>query len=322
MAVSMLRYISLFLLLATPLVAQDSLTLSGSVPNDRRLTQLYTIDFGPSTVSWTLACGLTTNSSNGLIVRLVDVDGYASSSQANPTSINEAIITGAGTANAALSGTYSGVREFAVEIEVAQGSGASDFSGNLTSNTGAITFITDDQLILTATGLRVTVNRFAFWAGTVPPSSTLPTGVELDFGSSTQTIFLRFECIGSGLDRIELLDVTDGTADALATFTDPSSGGVTAVPVTRSGQVFLRVNVRSLPGQSGSGEWILSAPSGITVKRVGTLNGDSNEDDDEGCAAQPGGGWSIAMLLLGLIAARALHPVVRRSARLERCRLP
>ncbi len=312
----MLRMLPLMLILAAPLAAQDSASLSGSVPNGRRLTYLYAIDFGPASTSWTLACGLTTNSSNGLLVRLIDVDGLASSSQADPDSMDETALTGTGTANVALNGNYSGVREFAVEIETAQGTTAADFNGTLTSNTGLISLLRQDQLILGGSGLRTTVQRFAFWNGTAPPGTVRPASIELDFGPAQQTRFIRFEGIGANLERIELFDVTDGTGVSKATFSSPSAGDVTVVPLTHSGTVYLRVNIKAVPTTSGSGSWAVTVPSGINLKRVAPdTNGGSNDDD--GCAAGGATAWSWLAVLVGLSAAIStlrLRDRLRRSS--------
>jgi hypothetical protein len=299
--VNMLRILPLLLLLAAPLAAQDTSSLSGSVPNGRRLTYLYQIDFGATSTTWTLACGLTTNSNNGLLVRLIDLDGLASSSQTNPDSIDETAITGFGTANVSLNGTYSGMREFAVEIETAQGTSASDYNGNLTSNAGTISLLRQDQLILSATGLRTTVQRFAFWDGTAPPGSVKPASVELDFGSGTKTLFIRFDGIGSNLERIELFDVTNGNGTSLATFTTPSTGDVTVVSLTHSGIVFLRVNIKAVPSQTGSGSWAISAPSGIKVKRV-SPDTDGGDNHEEGCSTTQTAPSLLLVVLLSLAA--------------------
>jgi hypothetical protein len=136
-------------LMAPALAAQDSEPLSGSVPSQRRLSYLYSIDFGPATVSYSLACNLMTPSAAGLIVRLIDVDLLAGSGALVPPGVDEHVLSGVGTANVALSGMYSGVHDFMVEVE-SPGAG-STFTGSLTGSMGAIDFISSDQLVLTAT---------------------------------------------------------------------------------------------------------------------------------------------------------------------------
>lgn len=314
--VNMPRVLVLLLLLAAPLAAQDTESLNGSVPGDRRLTLLYEIDFGAGSTSWTLACGLTTNAASGLIVRLIDLDGLASSAVPNPTSIDEAVVLGPGTANAALSGNYSGVREFAVEIETAQGTTASDYAGSLTSNAGLIEFVMQDQIILGASGLKTAVRRFAFWDGTVPAGSIVPVGLELDFGGSSQTVFLRFEGVGTGIERIELFDTTGGSAMSLATFTNPTGGDVTAVPLTHSGKVYIRVNSKAFAGQNGSASWGISAPSGISVRRVGSSDqqGGTKTECSTGTGQSPS--WALALLLAGAVVSLRLSGAKRsRPAR-------
>lgn len=308
----MLRILIAAVLFSAPLAAQDSFGLSGSVPADRRLTFLYSIDFGPNSTSWTLACNLQTNAASGLVVRLIDVDGFAASAQAQPDSINVATVSGQGTANASLNGTYSGVREFAVEIETENGSTASDYSGNLVSNAGTISFIREDQLLHSAAGFKATVQRFAFWDGSVPAGSTLPVSMELDFGPVQRTVFLRFEGAGSNLERIELFNTTGGTATPMATFTNPGSGNVAAVPLTRSGTVFLRVNTRAVQAQSGSGSWAVSVPSGIDLRRVGT-NDNGGGSSEEGCSTGESSGHLWLLALVGALA-WLVRPRLKRHA--------
>lgn len=270
----------LLVTLAGGLAAQHVASLNGSVPTNRRLTLLYAIDFGAGG-SYSLACGLQTGATSGLVVRLIDIDGLAGSAVANPTSVDEAIITGAGTANAALSGSYTGVRRFAVEIETASGSTASDYSGNLTSSAGLITFIKQEQFILSATGLKTQVGHFAFWNGAVPSATNVPVGLELEFGPVSQTVFVRFEGIGN-VQKLELIDTTGGSATVLATFTSPSAGDVTAVPLTHSGRVTLRVNALGLLGSANTAAWALTVPSTISVKRPGQT--DNDRDIENGCS--------------------------------------
>jgi hypothetical protein len=290
----MARILLLALLMAAPLAAQDNEPLSGSVPSNRRLTYLFEIDFGPNATAWTLACSLTTNSAAGLVVTLIDIDGLASSALAQPDSVNVASINSSGTANASLSGSYSGVREFAVEVETASSISASDFNGSLVSNAGMISFVRQDQLIYGAPGLKTAVRRFAFWDGSVPAGSTVPVSLELDFGPVQRTLFVRFEGAGTGLDRMELVDRTNDDSVVLATFTNLSAGQVTAVPLTHSGKVFLRVNTRALASRSGSGAWSITVPTGIDLRRVGT---EQKKSSEEGCSLSHTTGRSWLLLV-------------------------
>lgn len=295
----------LMVLSAAALPAQDTASLNGSVPANRRLTLLYELDFGAGG-SYSLACGLQTGATSGLIVRLIDIDGLAGSAVPNPTAVNEATVTGPGTANAALSGGYSGVRRFAIEIETAVGTTASDYSGNLTSSAGTILFVKQDQFILSATGLKMQVDHFAFWDGGVPSGTLVPVGLELDFGSTPQTVFVRFEGVGN-IQKLELIDTTGGSANVLVTLTSPSAGAVTAVPLTHSGRVTLRVNALGLVGSANTAAWALTVPGSVTVKRPGQT--DDDRDIENGCSTGQGRN------LLWLAPLAALAVLVRRRRR-------
>lgn len=294
------------------LFAQDSADMSGSVPSDRRITRLYEIDFGPSSTSWTVGVSLTTNASTGLVVRLVDVDALASSSLAEPTAIDEFSISGAGTAAPSLTGNYSGVHCFAIEIETQNGSTAADYSGTITTSAGDIEFVVQDQMILSASGTRVSVGKFAFWDRSVPPGSTVPASLELDFGAE-KTVFIRLEAYGNGIEEIEFVDTTGGNGTVLATFNNPGAGDETAVSLTHSGKATLRVNVRGQSPGGGSGSWVVNVPCGIEISRVG-VPGEGGGGGNGECSTGEGRGW---IMLTGLL---ALAIVLRPSRRRARAR--
>lgn len=300
----------LILLLATcvgGLAAQNTASLNGSVPTDRRLTYLYEIDFGGSSQAWTLNVSLTTNASSGLVVRLIDIDAFASSALPNPTSINEGSVAGSGAAPATLNGTYAGLHYFAVEIETATGATASDYSGMLTASVGVVSLLKQDQFILSAAGLKLAVDHFAFWDKSVPQNSTVASSLELDFGGTSQTVFVRFEGIGNSIEKIEFIDTTGGTATVLATFTNPSAGQVTSVPLTHSGKATLRINVKSATTSAGSASWVVTMPSTVTLSLVGVPSGGGGND----CSTHAGGlGW---LMLLGLAAAAITTARLRRE---------
>jgi hypothetical protein len=290
------------------LVAQNSANLSGSVPNNRRITYLYQVDFSGSAQSWTLNVSLNTNAVTGLIVRLIDIDAFAASALANPTSINEGSVLGMGTASATLNGSYADVHYFAVEIETAQGTTASDYTGSITSSVGTVGFLKQDQFVLTASGVKLEVDHFAFRDDAVPQNTTIASSLELDFGSSSHTAFIRLEGIGTAIDKIEFIDTTGGTGTVLATFSNPTAGQVTSVPMTHSGKATLRVNVQSSVASAGTASWAVTTPSSVSMSLVGVPDGGSS---DNNCSTDEGTGW---LVLLGLAAALLASLRLRREA--------
>lgn len=299
----MARLLTLVLIAAcaATVSAQDTESLNGSVPGDRRLTFLYEIDFGASAQAWTLNVSLTTGASPGLAVNLIDVDALASSASPTPTAIDSHVITAPGTASATLNGSYAGVHCFAVEIETAQGTAASDYSGSLTVNAGTITFKLQDQFVKTATGLKLAVGKFAFWDGAVPQNTTLAQSLELDFGPTSHTEFIRLEGIGTNIVKIEFIDTTGGSATILATFSNPTAGEFAAVPLTHSGKATLRINVQAEMLTAGSAVWSITAPCSVSLSLVGIPG--SGGDNDKCSTGQGSGSW---LLLLGALAAIAL----------------
>jgi MYXO-CTERM domain-containing protein len=285
-------------LAAGSLSAQESLDLNGSVPSDRRLTFLYEVDFGASSQSWTANINLTTNAAAGLAVTLIDVDGLAGSAQVNPDSIDSVFLPGAGTANATLNGSYAGVRCFAIEIETAQGSTASDYSGSFTISTGALSFVMQDQFVKSAPGVKLAVGKFAFWAGVVPAGTTHAGSLELDFGPFSQTRFFRFEGQGSNVQKIEFIDTTGGSANILATFLNPGAGQIASVPLTHSGRATLRINVVAEPGAPSDASWVVNAPCGVEMGLVGVPKGGSSDDCSTG---ETSGGLPLVAMLAALL---------------------
>lgn len=290
-------------LLCAPLIAQDSESLNGSVPSDRRLTYLYEIDFGAGS-SFTVSCGLQTGAGSGLTVRLIDLDTFAADGSAAPDGFDETAIAGTGTANTSLTGSYSGTHCFAVEIETTGGTTASDFNGSISTTAGTISFVEQDQVVLTQSGLKVSVGKFAFWNDSVPQNTTKSSSLELDFGSGG-TFALRLEAFGTNIEKIEFIDTTGGTGNILATFSNPSAGDQTAVVLSHSGKATLRINVKASVGQAGTATWYVNAPCAISMSRVGVPDGGGSGSND--CTTGESGGWImlIALLALGGVALRA-----------------
>ena len=287
--------------------AVDTANASGSVPSDRRITYLYEIDFGATAQSWTLNISLTSNATTGLAINLIDVDALSASAQTTPTSIDTGVITAPGTVNATLNGSYAGVHCFAIEIETAQGTTASDYSGTLTTSVGTIAFIAQDQFVKSAAGLKLAVGKFAFWDGNVPSGSLVAQSLELDFGASSHTEFFRFEGIGTNIQKIELIDTTGGSATILATFSNPTAGTVTAVPITHSGKATLRINVLAFTGASASASWALNAPCSVSLSLVGEAGGGGSNDSKCSTDESTGGAMLIALLAVALFSMRAVR---------------
>ncbi|MCA8938070.1 MAG: hypothetical protein KDB68_17965, partial [Planctomycetes bacterium] len=168
-------------------------------------------------------------------------------------------------------------------------------------------FIKQDQFVLTATGLKLAVDRFAFWDRTVPQNSTIASSLELDFGGSSQTVFIRLEGVGTNIQKIEFIDTTGGTGNVLATFSNPTAGQVTSVPLTHSGKATLRINVQSSVTASGSASWTINAPTQISMSLVGAS--DSGGGGDNNCSTQEGGNgwWLLGLLPVALVALRFRH---------------
>jgi hypothetical protein len=297
-------------LLAAPLAAQDSETLNGSVPADRRITYLYEVDFGGASQAWTLNVSLNTNASTGLAITLIDIDAFAASAQPSPTSIDSGVVAGVGTASATLNGNYSGVHCFAIEIETAQGATASDYDGSITSNGGAIALLEEDQFVLSASGLKTSVGHFAFWDGTVSPGATVALSLELNF-TTGGTYFFRLEGIGTNIEKIEFIDTTGGTGVVLATYTNPSAGDITAVPMNHNGKASMRINVKAVPTNAGSASWAITSPCAVTLKLVGV---DEEGAESKGCSTGEGSGNWLLLVVLAAIGALGL-----RSLTLTRC---
>jgi len=306
-----MRYLLLLALFAPLLAAQDSEPLTGSVPGNRRLTYLFRADFGASVTSFSISANVNTPSTQGLVVRLIDLDTMAGSGSVNPAGYDESIVPGTGTANAALSGNFDGVREFVVEIESA-GSGSS-FNGTLTLSAGTLDFVSQDQLVLSATGLRTTVSRLGFFSGTTTPGGITAAGFQLDLGPVSRTVFVRFECDGINLDRMELIDNTGGSATILATIVQGAMPDATTVAVTGSGVRTMRVNARGATGLSGSAAWSVTAPTGVLLDRVQST--ETNGDEDGKCAATPAGSapWAAVALFVALAAGAVRRPENRAA---------
>lgn len=296
-----MRLLLLIALFTPCLAAQDTEPLSGSVPENRRLTWLLRADFGGAVTGFSMAANINTPSSQGLVVRLLDLDALSGSGALNPPGFDEAVVPGAGTANASLSGSYSGLHEFVVEIESA-GLGSS-FSGSVTLSAGTLELLEQDQMVLTATGLRTTVARLGFYNTSINAGATVATGFQLDLGPVSRTVFVRFECDGTNLDRIELIDNTGGSATVLATLT--AFPDAVSVPVTGSGLRSVRANMRAATGLAASAAWSVTVPTGVVLSRA-EIGGGGDDDDDGSCAAGHGVTAPAALLCLAALAAAGL----------------
>ncbi|MCF6227697.1 MAG: hypothetical protein L3J82_03390 [Planctomycetes bacterium] len=298
-----MRWIILLLLtIAAPAVSAATTSFSGSVPNGRTLTYLYEVDLGATATAVTFTATLESLSTAGLIGTVVDIDTFSSSGVFNPTSANEQTIVGTGTINCTVNNTYSGVRCFALVIETASGTTSTSFNVTITTTTTTVTEIDFTQIISGATGLKIAVEQFAQSYYPVSAGQTIPIGVELDFGATSQTVFIRFEASGNNLDRIELIDTTGGSATILQTFTGPFIDGVAAIPLTHSGIAYMRVNVVGQGGTAGNSFWRLTFPCGIKASIVG-VNEDNDGDAESGCVTGDGRHDLIMLGLIALLAA-------------------
>lgn len=299
------------ILMAPALLAQDTELLTGSVPSQRRLSYLYSLDFGPATANYSIACNLMTPSAAGLVLRLIDVDLLSGSGSLTPPGVDEHVLSGAGTANVALSGMYSGMHEFIVEVE--SGGAGSTFDGSLTVNTGAISFVSSDQLVLTATGFRATVARRGYWNGTLFGGQTAASSFQLDLGPVPRTVFFRFRAGGTNIAQVQLIDTSGASSVILATF---NSGlpDATAVALTGSGIKTLRVNVTGNLSMSASADWDATAPSGVALSMVTAAPSGGGDEDDDGCAAGPARAAGLLPLMAAGLAARRRRAMLNRPA--------
>ncbi|MHC4840941.1 MAG: hypothetical protein ACYTDT_08315 [Planctomycetota bacterium] len=306
-----MRLVLLVLLsLAIPSVFGATASFSGSVPNGRTLVYLYEVDLGTSPTSITFTATLESLSSAGLIGSVVDVDAFSTSASTDPTSVNEQTVIGTGTVNCTVNNTYAGTRCFALTIETASGTTSSAFSATITTTASTVSEVGFSQIINGSIGLKIAVGKFAQSYRTVGAGQLLPTGVELDFGSTSQTAYVRFEASGNGLNRIELIDTTGGSATILQTFTGPLVDNVAAIPLTHSGRATLRVNVVGSSGSSGDAFWRLTVPCSVHASVVG-VESSSDDDSDGGCTLHKSNQRNLT--LVGLV---ALISVIRRRKRL------
>ncbi len=295
----MRNFLLILLLFAPALAAQDSQPLSGTVPSGRRLSYLYAVDFGAST-AYSIACNLNTASGNGLLVRLLDLDSLAGSGSLTPTGIDESVVAGAGTANVSLSGTYSGVHEFVIEVE--SGGAGSNFNGTVTLSAGTLALSTSDQLVLATTGFKSSVGRLAFWNQAVFGSAIVASSFEIDLGTVPTTKFFRFDVDATNINDVQVLETTGGSSTILATIGQAAMPDATSLALTGTGKRTLRVNVRGLIGTSGFASWAVTMPTGVAVTRVGEGSTGSSKDDESGCAAGPAPGAPLALAGLPLLA--------------------
>lgn len=295
----MSKFLLLLLLLAPALAAQDSQPLSGTVSSGRRLNYLYSVDFGAGT-AYSIACNLNTPSSNGLLVRLLDLDSLAGSGSLTPTGIDEAIVAGSGTANVSLSGTYAGVHEFVIEVE--SGGAGSTFSGNITLSAGTLTLAASDQFVLATTGFKSSVARLAFWNQAVTGTAIVPSSFEVDLGPVPTTKFFRFDVDASNINDVQVLETTGGSSTILATISQAAMPDATSLALTGSGKRTLRVNVRGLVGAGGFASWAVTMPTGVAVTRVGEGSTGSDDEDKGGCAAGAAPLAPVALAGLPLLA--------------------
>lgn len=299
------------LMFASAASAQGSLALTDSAPSTHVRTYLYEVDLGAVAQAYTVTANLNTSAASGLTVRLIDVRGLAGDATPASAFIDTQTVAGAGTANCAQSGNASGVRCFAVEVSTT-GMGTSPFSGTVNATAGTLTFRTGNTLEIAATGLKFQVGKLATYTRGIGPSLIAVAGIELDFGSASQTVPVRFEAAGTGLSKIEVFDNTSGSATLLSTFT--AVGGAindtTVLVLSHTGNASLRVNVTSASG--GNVTWKLTVPCTVTARRPSS--GDIRGEDDGDCSTSESSDASLVLL-----AALCILAVAARSS-CNRCR--
>ncbi|MCA8916592.1 MAG: hypothetical protein KDB90_14395 [Planctomycetes bacterium] len=292
-------------LLASSVQAQASVNITGTVPDDRSHLILVEVDFGSTSQSLTLDVSIAaTGGTSGLDVDLVDLDELAASGSAT------------GTMNAADSGTgtivinmttpsYSGVHQFALEVETDAANGPSPYSGTFSCATltaGAIVKAGSKSWPY-VDGYTVFFGRASRLVTTTSSAGTTSRDVVCEFGSVAQAATFYVQGLSffddGTIDVYEVL--SGGTESLLGTLTLNTGTGWEEennfTTSARSGTVTIRLKITTALTSSAFYAWNVVVPNTVAISSGGSGGGGGGGG---GCSTEGGTGLSM-LALLGII---------------------
>lgn len=292
-------------LAAGALNAQATENLNGTVPDDADHVYLIEVDFGGAASSITLTLNISaTSGTSGLDVALVDLDELAQNGSA--TGVQSDFDAGTGLITLTMvTPSYSGVRQFSVNIGTDSSNGSSPYTGTLATNDLPPGAIVEAGLRVWpyVSGYSVIFDRAARNVIENTAPGTFTRDVSLDFGAGTQaaTFYVQsFSFFSDGTVQVFEID-TGGAEVLLGTLTLNSGTGweeeANLTTSARTGPVTIRVRVNAADVLYF---WTLVVPDFVTVNAPPKKKGGGG--DDGGCSSTDTPGLGL-LALLGVIAA-------------------
>jgi len=254
-------------LFALPVCAQGVVTYPAhtAAPDYCWVFELH-LDHGATPVAANITVSLTTNSTNGLRARLVDVHGHA-----NQLPQAEAMGTRSGWGSLVFNfqtAVRTGNHPLLLIFQPLTPGGPSDCAGTVSSDTGTLTGGGKQHArSIEYNGLFMPMGYYVSFRDVFTTQAVYSTTVELDFGATPRALTFNFEGSGSGLDEIRVYDVTGGNV-LLNTLNAAPSGALATSSLTTtpsySGTVQLRVEVQG-DGSMGDVFWALWLQDGVVV---------------------------------------------------------
>jgi len=306
--------LTLLALCCMPLTAQDFSNIGNTnVAGNAAWIARYTVDHGTSPQAITIDVSVTTASSSGLRVRILDTDDKAVAGSNDEAA---GLRLGPGTADAQLvTAARTGVHNLLVIVQPAQ-PGGSLFNGYVQTSAGGLDLVTNNQTFAASSGLFIPFGLYAAFNGELTTTANYTTNVVVDFGATPQAMTFVFEGDGTAMNELRIYDVTGGNV-LLKTLSATVNGNLASADFVTtpaySGQAEFRVEVEG-DGSAGSIFWAMWTPgsgsvvggSGDGVSPPPTGGGNSGGG---GCAAEHGRSFAVFALLLAIL---CLRRVTRR----------
>lgn len=297
----------LLALCCLPLAAQDYSGIGyTNVAGNAAWIAHYTVDHGASPLAITINVSVTTASSSGLRVRILDTDDKAVAGSNDEAA---GLRLGPGTADAQLvTAARTGVHNLLVIVQPAQ-PGGSLFNGYVQTSAGGLDLVTNNQTFAASSGLFIPFGLYAAFNGELTTTANYTTNVVVDFGATPQAMTFVFEGDGTAMNELRIYDVTGGNV-LLKTLSATVNGNLASADFVTtpaySGQVEFRVEVEG-DGSAGAIFWAMWTPNTVSVvggsgDGVSAPSSSGGDGGGGGCAAEHGRSFAaFAMPLLAIL---------------------
>jgi hypothetical protein len=291
------------LVLGGVLWGQSTAGVSGTVNPGKHNFHLIAVNQTGAAAS--LDITLTTQSSNGLIFVVTDLDGKASDSP--DSMVSGGTVLAAGTDSKSLSlPARSGTFYVLVQVDTYPfGQGLATYNGQVSVAPGSLSSEGPIAVDVFRLGVQNLFNRALFFRGDLRGSGTYRTTMELDYGASSSTADIGITVSAvNNVSRARLLDMTPSPPAVLYENTDVYLLDEHESVTTPSYNMQREFRFDLDYTRSERAHFMMFLSSNVEIVNLSTVDLESGgSDDDDSCSIGPGGGLPGVLLAAAVLAA-------------------